>query len=863
MNGWHLAFVLAHILAGAASAQCALQLVPTGQGIPGVNYTVTCTAMWDPDGAGPQPPRLVLGGQFGLAGNQLVQNAAAFEPTAGQWEPLGWLSSWPSALVVLPNGTLVAGGSFQLGTECLMQWNGSAWVPFGGGGNPSGRVVCLAVAANGDLVAVVDYYVTSYVSTVYRRVGGAWQTLGAAAGPSYPGIYSLLALPNSDLVVGGRFATIGGVPAGGIARWNGTSWSPFGTGTQGNVSALALLPNGDLVAGGFFTAIGGSAAANVAQWNGTTWTALGSGTAATGTGSEDVRALMTLPNGDLVAGGGFGVAGGIAVRKVARWNGTAWSALGAGIEPDPTTGSASLTAVNTLHALPNGDLVAGGYFQTASGRDAISVARFDGVSWGPLRAMGIGKPTTAVAYTQAGHLVLGGRFRDIDGIAANGVALWNGTAWSTLGTGLQLPGLAETAVANDVFVRSNGDIVVGGDFATAGGVAAAGIARWDGASWHALGTGLTGAAGARPIVTGLAETPGGDLIVGGSFATAGGVAANHIARWNGSSWSALGGGLTGFANVAHVAALANGHVLAVTGLNQNTLELWNASTWQTIGAAGTIGFGSNYRVHALLALPNGDALVGGDFLRINGLDFFRIARWSNGTWLPVGGGFGSTTSSDSVQALAALPNGDVIAGGYVPLSGLSSIARWNGTTWSPFVNAVASGTEDLAVDPRGEIAYAGSFFTAGGALSAYLARIRAPCPATAMVAGAGCTGSGGPNVLAAASLPWLGTILKATATGMPAASVAVAVYGFGTASTPLASILPQGGPGCFQLVTLDHLVTYTTGAGSFVTSLPIPNVQALAGLPVHHQVVTFEFSALGAITALTATNRLELTLGAF
>jgi hypothetical protein len=224
-------------------------------------------------------------------------------------------------------------------------------------------------------------------------------------------------------------------------------------------------------------------------------------------------------------------------------------------------------------------------------------------------------------------------------------------------------------------------------------------------------------------------------------------------------------------------------VLAVTGLNQNTLELWNASTWQTIGAAGTIGFGSNYRVHALLALPNGDALVGGDFLRINGLDFFRIARWSNGTWLPVGGGFGSTTSSDSVQALAALPNGDVIAGGYVPLSGLSSIARWNGTTWSPFVNAVASGTEDLAVDPRGEIAYAGSFFTAGGALSAYLARIRAPCPATAMVAGAGCTGSGGPNVLAAASLPWLGTILKATATGMPATSVAVAVYGFGTAST--------------------------------------------------------------------------------
>ena len=35
------------------------------------------------------------------------------------------------------------------------------------------------------------------------------------------------------------------------------------------------------------------------------------------------------------------------------------------------------------------------------------------------------------------------------------------------------------------------------------------------------------------------------LYAGGEFTTAGGNAANDIAQWNGSSWSALGSGMNG------------------------------------------------------------------------------------------------------------------------------------------------------------------------------------------------------------------------------------------------------------------------------------------------------------------------------
>ena len=39
---------------------------------------------------------------------------------------------------------------------------------------------------------------------------------------------------------------------------------------------------------------------------------------------------------------------------------------------------------------------------------------------------------------------------------------------------------------------------------------------------------------------------GSDLYAGGEFTTAGGSAANYIAKWNGSSWSALGSGMNGY-----------------------------------------------------------------------------------------------------------------------------------------------------------------------------------------------------------------------------------------------------------------------------------------------------------------------------
>ena len=84
---------------------------------------------------------------------------------------------------------------------------------------------------------------------------------------------------------------------------------------------------------------------------------------------------------------------------------------------------------------------------------------------------------------------------------------------------------------------ASGNLYAGGCFTTAGGVSANRIAKWDGSSWSALGSGM------NDSVYALAVDASGNLYAGGYFTTAGGVSANRIAKWNGSSWSALGSGM--------------------------------------------------------------------------------------------------------------------------------------------------------------------------------------------------------------------------------------------------------------------------------------------------------------------------------
>src|SRR6266700_3636924 len=115
-----------------------------------------------------------------------------------------------------------------------------------------------------------------------------------------------------------------------------------------------------------------------------------------------------------------------------------------------------------------------------------------------------------------------------------------------------IPGASDGVYAAVVDV--SGNLYIGGDFTAIGDVIANHIAKWNGTSWSALGLGMS----AYSRVQALAVS-GNDLYAGGSFTTAGGSAANYIAKWDGHSWSALGSGMN---NVVSALAVSGRDVYA-------------------------------------------------------------------------------------------------------------------------------------------------------------------------------------------------------------------------------------------------------------------------------------------------------------
>jgi hypothetical protein len=349
---------------------------------------------------------------------------------------------------------------------------------------------------------------------------GSWEAMGQFDGP-----VDALVIYDGDLIAGGAFSHVGGVAISHLARWDGDSWEDVGGGVSGyelqgtDISFVRAMTvyDGKLIVAGYFKYAGGINAKRIAQWNGTSWDSLESG--------FSTDAILNGPNcvmvagGGLVVGGGFSEAGGVSVNRIARWNGTAWSALGSGLI------GLTLPSVDAL-APHDGELVVGGSFSSAGGVLAANIATWDGAAWDSVDSGMMGGGVLSLVNYD-GDLVAGGTFTGAGGVAAERIARWEGNSWSALGSGI-----AGSTVA---MVRTlevyDGDLIAGGYFGTAGGKAAIAIAVWDGSSWGALGSGLGGGQLGVTSANALVVFDG-DLIVGGNFTSAGGKTAGFIAKWS-------------------------------------------------------------------------------------------------------------------------------------------------------------------------------------------------------------------------------------------------------------------------------------------------------------------------------------------
>lgn len=278
-------------------------------------------------------------------------------------------------------------------------------------------------------------------------------------------------------------------------------------------------------------------------------------------------------NGTLIAGNGEGVF---------QWNGGSWTSIGAAAGGGPYFDSYGVKAL----AVYDGDLIAGGHFDTIAGVRANRIARWNGATWSPLGGgvEGTSQPSVRALTVHEGELIAAGLFDTAGGIGAASVARWNGASWSPLGDGLGV------IVPVNALAVYQGDVIAGGHFI---------MAKWNGQSWKFL----DGAPGGVVI----ALFPFGDeLIFGGSFCHwipyAGCVADGAAWTWNGTTWSAMGEGTWVWPEVCEGDGVCGGVVNALTvhaghlfaGGNfdlhmpdqevVHDLAWWNGTTWQMVGS---------------------------------------------------------------------------------------------------------------------------------------------------------------------------------------------------------------------------------------------------------------------------------------
>lgn len=408
---------------------------------------------------------------------------------------------------------------------------------------------------------------------------------------------------------------------------------------------------------------------------------------------------------------------------------------------------------------------------------------------------------------------------------------------------------------------ANGDVVAGGVFTTAGGTTVNGIARWDGATWNAFGAGLDPFLPFGPSVSAIEVLANGDIVVAGSFTGVDGVPANNIARYDGASWNALATGLNGpVKDLAQAGAdlIAVGNFANAGGLAVNRVARWNGASWSALGSGLGI-FGAS----AVAVSPTtNDIYVGGSFATAGGAAVSNIARFAGGGWSALGAG-----TNGAVAALHAMATGEILVGGAFTNAGgvfRSRVASINGTSWSGgFGAGTNSNVLGFATAANGDVVVVGSFTSAGGNAHSRIASIRSSCGPIVTTLGPGCVGSGGPNVLTVTEAPTIGGAFKAKGTGMPAFAFVAAVTGLTSTSVPLSIAFPQAGAGCTLYANADLVDVLLPSGGMVSSEIGVPLNPALTGFQLNHQYVPLEVSPGLSIVAVTASNGVQVTVGTF
>ena len=310
-------------------------------------------------------------------------------------------------------------------------------------------------------------------------------------------------------------------------------------------------------------------------------------------------------------------------------------------------------------------LIVGGWFDSAGGQSVNYVASWNGTHWESLSTgASNGVPLCFSSFNN--QLYAAGQFTSMAGVPYTyRVARWDGSQWLSASSSNNVVGNITSLI---VF---NNELYAAGNITTIDGLNINRIAKWNGSNWSNVGGGVTGGFG----LINCMSVYKGMLYVGGDFGYAGGKQTNYIARWNGTVWDSVGMGLDYFVTSMVVDSIAD--LLYVSGAfghagSMNTIALgvakWDGTNWSAVGS-DTLG---GIRV---LEMYHNELYAGGTLVTqaINGEQLKNIFRWDGSQWHSVGGG-----TNESVATLEVYKDTLYVGGDFTQVGNISAnyIAKW-------------------------------------------------------------------------------------------------------------------------------------------------------------------------------------------
>jgi len=615
-----------------------------------INTDGTLDATFNPGGAGPNAMVRALAlqpdGRILIGGNGATYNGV-FRGTVTRLNADGtpdasFNGSGTSAggvvesIAVQPDGKILIGGSFPTfngvprSRIARLNADGSLDATFNPGSGFNNTVLSIVVQPDGKILVggAFTQYNGAPVGIIVRlnADGSLDSTFNTGAASANGSVESIVLQPDGRILVGGQFSFFNGAPALGVVRLTAsgaidTAINVPGT-ASGIVTAVALQADGKILVGGVFNN-GTSVSPSLLRYN-----ADGSPDISFAAGAADgsIFSLVVLPDGRILASGGFTRYNGAEHRRLVRLN-------SAGVV-DSTFNVSVNTAgiVYRIATQADGKILIGGDFQLVNDAPRSNFARLnaDG-SLDSTFNTGSGANGTILALaTQAdGKIIIGGSFTSYNGAAVNRVARLN--ANGSLDTTFNF---TRTPLSvSDIKLQTDGKILIGGFFT--GPTGATGIVRInsDGSSDATFN-----AAAITNTVRAIALQTDGKIMVGGFFTLATG--GNALARLdsNGALDTSFVSPLQANGTVEVIAVLPDARIIiggtfavpvpGSSAVVRNLARLLpNGFFDLSFNSSSQNGSGGiNGTIRALLVQPDGKILIGGFFSFFNSLPANRIAR---------------------------------------------------------------------------------------------------------------------------------------------------------------------------------------------------------------------------------------------